>query len=452
MNQAMEWIKATVFIVVFALLMVAGLVALPYFSSGMNVGVKDLVDKRGKMRSQIQSLEKTEVAPPRADRPVEGEPALVNENLLAAYTAHGDEMRTDADAVFGAAVEFNRKNHSIFMDGVFPSMPPQQAEVLPVRFHGVMLSMYDGLLNTVNVGVPPTTAELADELQRTELNFITQSLQKEGRDDLDEDELEELTKKLVEVRLAKNREQAEDEGISFYLDRHTALVIEGWDQSQIPTEGYMFVWNWEYWVVHDVLMALHNANAAQQTVLLAPVKRVLSLHVNGLPGIQRSSGSAAAAPRVGGGKSAGSQGGGATRSSGGSSASPGGGTPALPDPKKPVAAQYAGDFTGRISNALYDVLHVNLDIVVDSTRIPEVIDALAQENFFTVSSLELEPVDSFAAAAEGYMYGSDPVCRLRLTLETVWLREWTSEYMPDSVRAALAPPLPPLNPPASNDS
>lgn len=452
MNQVLEWIKANVFIVVFAVLMLAGLVALPYFSSGMNVGVKDLVEKRSKLITQITSLEKTDVEPPRADRPVEGQPALVNENLLAAYTDLADVMRDDADQVFAAAEEFNRKNHAIFMNGVFPSMPSQQAEVLPSRFHGVMVSMYDGLLNTVKAGVPPTAAELAAELRRTEVNFIAQSVQKEGRDDLTEEELTELTKKLTEIRLIKNREHAEEIGL--YLDRDVALFIEGWDQSRIPGEGYMFQWNWEYWVVHDVLMALHKANEADQTVLAAPVKRVMNLKVINLPGVDRSSGSpGGAGGRAPGGKSAGAQGNaGSARSSSGD-AGGAGGAGAAPDPKQPITPQYAFSFTGRVSNALYDVLNVSLDIVVDSTRIPEVIDAISQENFFTVASLELEPVDSYAAAAQGYMYGSDPVCRLRLTLETVWLRSWTTEHMPDAVRSALVPPLPPhVQPGTTEDS
>ena len=36
------------------------------------------------------------------------------------------------------------------------------------------------------------------------------------------------------------------------------------------------------------------------------------------------------------------------------------------------------------------------------------LDKIAQENFFTVVNLELEPVDPFVEAAAGYMYGNEP--------------------------------------------
>ena len=94
-------------------------------------------------------------------------------------------------------------------------------------------------------------------------------------------------------------------------------------------------------------------------------------------------------------------------------------------------------FTGRKSNALYDVFSVDLELIVDSTRIPEVLDAIAQENFFTITDLSISPADPFFAASEGYMYGLAPVCYLNLTVETVWLRQWTAEKMPEAVKEAL---------------
>jgi hypothetical protein len=317
-------------------------------------------------------------------------------------------------------------------------MPPTQAEVLPKRFHEAAVAAYQSLLVRVRAGSPPDRAAVADELLRTQLNFISQTAQKDRLEDLTAEEKAELTKKLIEVRLAKNREQAERIGL--YLAELT-LPVPVW--TQVPSVAWMFNWNWEYWVVEDILAALYEANVEDQTVLLAPVKRVLSLSVTGLPNVSAAAPLPSAMP---GGMAA--PGGRGRPSDGGSGASTGGkGTPAAdqptpPDPGRKIDPDYSLRFTGQKSNPLYDVLTVNLVLIVDSTRIPEVLDAIAGQNFFTVVDLTMEPVDPFEAAASGYMYGSAPVCRLSLTIDTVWLRQWTSESMPEETKKVLRIPLP----------
>ena len=61
---------------------------------------------------------------------------------------------------------------------------------------------------------------------------------------------------------------------------------------------------------------------------------------------------------------------------------------------------------------------VDILMVVETARLPEVIDELTRENFFTVLDVSLTPVDSFAALAEGCYYGSAPVSDVALRLET----------------------------------
>jgi hypothetical protein len=55
----------------------------------------------------------------------------------------------------------------------------------------------------------------------------------------------------------------------------------------------------------------------------------------------------------------------------------------------------------------------------------------------TVIDVEIRPENAFAAASQGFIFGRDPVCNVTLTIETVWLREWTAPLMPLEVRAAL---------------
>ncbi len=102
---------------------------------------------------------------------------------------------------------------------------------------------------------------------------------------------------------------------------------------------------------------------------------------------------------------------------------------------------YGVSFTGRTDNPLYDVRDVRLEIVVDSAKIPEIFDALARQNFMTVINARIDAQDLFAAIRDGYFYGTAPVSLLTLDIETIWLREWTAQFMPTGLKQALGIPI-----------
>jgi hypothetical protein len=202
----------------------------------------------------------------------------------------------------------------------------------------------------------------------------------------------------------------------------------------------MFDWQWQYWIKEDVLKALYAANEPYDSVVDAPVKRLVSLMVLDGP-IPDSSGGASAGSSRGGGSVAGS--GPASGRRGGGSGSTGGAARVVPpDSSREVPRDYSVSFTGRTDNPLYDVRLVELVIVVESARVPEVFDALARQNFMTViSPVHVETLDLFEAIGDGYFYGSAPVSQLTLTVETIWLREWTAQFMPVELRQALGIPV-----------
>ena len=98
---------------------------------------------------------------------------------------------------------------------------------------------------------------------------------------------------------------------------------------------------------------------------------------------------------------------------------------------------YETSFTGRQSGPLYDVRTVELVVIVETRRLPVLVDALAQENFITITDLALAPASAFDAANYGYMFGDQPVSMVTMTLETIWFRKWTAVWMPQDVRDAL---------------
>jgi len=78
-----------------------------------------------------------------------------------------------------------------------------------------------------------------------------------------------------------------------------------------------------------------------------------------------------------------------------------------------------------------------ISFVAETSKLPKVFDALASENFMTVTNVRLAPADPFAAARMGYLYGPAPVSMVTATVETIWFRDWTAKHMPESVRTAL---------------
>ena len=84
---------------------------------------------------------------------------------------------------------------------------------------------------------------------------------------------------------------------------------------------------------------------------------------------------------------------------------------------QPITKDLSYSLTGRRSNGVWDVRPVDILMVVETSRLPEVIDELTRENC-TVLDVSLTPVDSFAALAEGCYYGSAPVSDVAVRLET----------------------------------
>ena len=80
-------------------------------------------------------------------------------------------------------------------------------------------------------------------------------------------------------------------------------------------------------------------------------------------------------------------------------------------------------------------------MVVDTNRIPNILDTFAGYNFYTVIDLDLKPVDKFVALGEGYDYGPASVSQLTVVLESAWLRSWTTAYMPVGVKHTLGIPV-----------
>lgn len=113
----------------------------------------------------------------------------------------------------------------------------------------------------------------------------------------------------------------------------------------------------------------------------------------------------------------------------------------------------AKSFTKRISNENADVLHFSFSVIVDSRCINELLAALSRKNLYTIFKLSLSrqdvlvdrtkfkqfntgepPFDPDRDAEEDLIYGSDPIVKLNVNVEALFLREIYAEHMPTKIK------------------
>lgn len=447
MNAAIAWVKSNIVIVVLGVVMIAAVVSLPLYASSQNKKVQAKVQARYSKLSELQKLDKTSF-----ENPVTGEvhQIAVNEAQIRLYEDAVKFKRADGELVTSEALNFNRNGHELIQPAnwspqygawLFPA-PPQtnEAEVRPKQFSELLTQAYISLLEEINAGSPPDPVALQADVMEKQDQFKLHTLSKTADEAINPEDQAKLTEQLRGYRLSRYEENARS--MSIYAEL-SALPVPQWKQQIIPSLAELFTWQWNYWIVSDVLRAFASANSSGGTVLDAPVKRLLSLNIIPAPSAKSGEASGAGGSAFGAsGGMAGSTGsrrpldGGGADGGGDGMENTGGGGQAI-NPNLPAPTDFSTSFTGRTSNHLYDVIFVQVSIVVDTTALPKIIDHLALQNFITVLNMSIEPADPFQDLSQGYLYGSPTLSRVNMVLETIWLRQWTSENMPDELKRSL---------------
>jgi hypothetical protein len=472
-STILDWAKQYLVIVICSLIIIAALIVLPMFSSGWNESVQKQAKSRSSYFNDIKRLEKTDFQIPGVPQSSQ---TVINKKLLEQYQQVTAAMREDAEQVMLRALQHNQKVHDVLMPELFPT-PPQGGgamEVLPRQLHEKIMAAYESLLISINAGTPPTLDDVQGRLQIARRQFLEQMMAKDESDVLTEEEETQLAQQMSGERLEIYKDRAAEIGI--YLSMET-LDPPYFDRSSQPTIEELFFWQWRYWVLEEVADVIRSVNG-DQAELVNPIKRVEQLAISGIMTLQHVAGSAPAGggqsssggrggpmggggpigggggPIGGGGRGGPLGGGGRGGPLGGGGGPMGGGQGGNAAPVLPVAAVPAAGATnfdvslsGRISNALYDVINIDVAIVVETRSIAAILDAFAKQNFMTIVDLQMQPADAYDAIGEGYYYGGENVAQLQLVVETIWLRKWTKSHMPDVVRAGLGIRPDPVSPP-----
>ena len=438
-QQIFTWVKENIILVVLLVACIGAGIGLPMFAASWSEEVQQSLNKRTQAFSEIDNLYKSSVTPLSGGS---AKKVVINRELVEKYREIANMLRDDAQRVIEQAKQHNQKESTTMYAELFSEdVTRAQLETLPQQFYAKLQSEYLNLLSDLNAGSPLDTDTLVQVLEESRVRFMENKLSKPVDASLTEEQHTQLVRFMTDRRMSMLRGRAEEFGL--YLDKET-LGIPEFEAKNRPNVGTLFTWQWRYWVVADVLAAIIEVNGGQSE-LTAPVKRITKIEVLGLPIIGGDSKpeQSEAIPQQED-RPQPSRGGGAMGMGGDTSKNP----PKREKPDKPKRDKgrtnsARGDngpvisFTNREKSTLFDTLQVRMRMVVSTVRIPTILDSFAQNNFATVIDIDLKPVNKFTSLEDGFDYGAEPVSELTVVLETVWLRAWTVEQMPESVKSAL---------------
>ncbi len=268
---------------------------------------------------------------------------------------------------------------------------------------------YEPLLRSVNAGTAPDNDSVLRKLDDVRLR--EEETRRGGRTEasLSPQDIQEIRERLSEERMQIYLSRAAS--IRFYADTSIFQGVSPWTESVPPTIEHAWEWQWQYWVYEDLIEALALANEGF-SALTGVVKRIESLDVDPIAYNRAASEQ-------------------------GSS-----------DPTAEAPRDFGATLTGRIAapaapNSLYDIRYATVVVLIDASRLFELVNAISETNLMTVLDLDLTSVDNLGAdMRQGYVYtrGGERIMRATLRVETLWLRSWTAPLMPPTVQSALGVP------------
>jgi hypothetical protein len=464
MSSLIAWAKSNPMSLVAILIVLLSLVLLFAVNLMGKRFVDEMAVREGEL-NQIKELSLTPVTLPPANVDDPPQKLKVAANMAAIKHLESTYAKLDLEhkQIEKLIVEENRGRHSVMIDGLFPSTDDAALPFLARdRYRESLTNMLkeysdNALLPRIDAGVPPTIDDIEEELERVESDYIQTAFPLNPgavREHLTLPQLKNLRKikqdRLMEI-LRRRAQQIHIYAQTDIEDPDFPFDVGAWSEAG-PRPSLVEIWEGQLglWIQQDIMQAIAWTNKTDNDkvdVLLAPVKRIVSIEIepgyvgiNSVGAISKLAGtnSVARAPRR------------QRRSvADGPPGMPFGGFGAavpdllseeerkkglVPDADKPIPDDFSKGPTGRRSNSIYDVRHAVLTVDIDSKRIGELIDNLAKSNFITVLRMGITDIDEYEMLQDFYLYGSDDVVEARLTLETIWLREWTSPSMPKEVR------------------
>ena len=430
MKMILAWIKANPLIVLSVALVVGsiGALVLVHFN---RTELREKIAQRGAIIGEARTARDTSVNIPAlsADQPAATYRMTMNQTSLDELSRFFGQLDGQYKAATSLVSMTNTRKP--MMEGLFPDVPEGAVRfTIKKQYRRFVLD----LLGRPQPGVPrldatspPTLAEINAALESITRDYLTtQIVPAKPIDRLNDREREKLKEYRANRVMALLRDRAATAHIYAFTPTDITNIAPDFplDITAVrPPEdsspaGVEEIWEGQMslWIQQDIVQAIAKANRVEDAgsnILTAPVKRLIKVRVvPGYVGLTGDGGYKALA-----------------------------GAPALGSSVGSAGSKMVEDFTrspsGRTSNWMFDVRHVQMTIVVDVQRLPEFFASLSKTNFMTVLGMDVYPVDEYQALQEGYVYGSGDVAKVDLLIETLWFRNWTELLMPRDVKVRL---------------
>ena len=425
MKKLLPFLKSHWIIPVCLVVPIGAIVAGWIFSSGWNASIRQQVeDSVAKDTRALDGLTQSfEIPPLDPDDPAIGFSMVPNK---ATVEKAGEVLQSNIDQserIVAMAQRHNRTEKSMLIDGPNPEdalfpQPVNTASRLRKLSEIKILwpEAHAALLDEVQAGPPRSAEQVIDEIGRFREQQVGRLLGDRVDQTLSEDEAAIIDQRVSEHRVEMYRARAAE--LAYYASAEIFAGVHAPEEADaIGQIDLATAWEWQhrYWVHEEVLRALReaasDASGLHVPVFRSPVKRVLSVEVEPWDFASAD-------------------------------------TPPTPsDATREIARDFSVSMSGLTSwpatpNALYDTRDATVVLHAASKDINRILDTVVSSNFIRILDMDLRETDEFAALEQGYDYGTDHVVELTLTLETVWLRSWTSRSMPPAVRQAMGVPEP----------
>lgn len=405
-----------------------------YPISGWFTDLQTRVGARAGVYNQLRDLLNKERHLPLVSLEPGAQPARLEQFPTERAIARGTEVKAkieaEAQAMLKAAVALNQEGKKPLTAGVLPQStrndrliafrqdyirewdftsadPARRAASMPNR--------------TMNAGVRPSEQDiLAESKRRTDLIMRQEMAYDDRGRPLNEPQVKAKIGEAIAVLPQQMRAQAADQ-LTVYVDPESFTISQRITAPGPAPHANMIFWaQVGLWLQEDVCRAIADANSSAKDVKGAVVKRLVSLQVP-----EQFVSAAASTAQQGDGSYDDGSGAGMVESA---------------DLSQPITPNYGVSPTGRFSNPLYDVMQFQMSLIVDADHVPQVLQSLSRNRFITAYETNILAVDSGIEQAEGYIYGPEPVVRMDLRCEALFLREWLTQYMPFAVRRSLGIP------------
>lgn len=414
-------------IIVFCLLMIAAVIAIPVFVSGQQEALQKQLNEHKTVDDQIEQLLHKQRHQPvvslDSDAPAPLLTEFPNDHVIAAGENAIKGVQAQSMQLKNDSVQINI--HQLLVPGSLP-VPKD-----PYQFQQVYLKQFipeknapSEIQKLLNAATPPTDEEInlrADQ----ETQKLTEAQPHNAQGEVyNKDALDQSISQMRATLPEQMRQEAATQHKMYMapsaLSLQPALAPAAPGAATIvPDAEAIWFAQMGLWIQQDVVSAINKLNATSTNVESSPVKQLVQIYVPPdrsmyvIPGVGPG-GTPAPTPATPG-------------------ASP---VPATTD-TDPFPKDYAVSVTGRVCNGVYDVTQFYVVLNVEASDVERVIQELERNRLFTVCESEIQAVNSSAMQLQGYYFGKTPIVTLTLRCEELFMREWTHTLMPETVKAFL---------------